>query len=275
MPELSTLLHRAAPHDGAPVDVDRIRRLTRRRQQRRVRRGAGAVVVVVLGAFGGVLLAAPSGDEAVEQVTATAPDRPTVSEGMGTWTELPEAPFANVTDLVPLSDGRVLAWGSTVAGFISGPVTERAFPALAIFDPEADAWSTIDHPASLDSLHLLPVRFADDRLAVLGSIDGDGRFVGSVFDAETGDWTAIPALEELRVLADAVAWDGETLVVVRTALGEIGPVGTGFGPDTSASVNADPDDPAYSTTIDFYVDTPQTWPGASGQMRGPGASRLH
>lgn len=70
------------------------------------------------------------------------------------------------------------------------------------------------------------MQLVDDRLAVVtGSADGGVH--AAVYDVAESRWIEAPNQVDIRLVYDAMAWDGETLVLVRTRPGELGWAGDG------------------------------------------------
>lgn len=264
MSELVSLLERTAPDAIAPVDVAAIARSARRRTRRR-RAGTTLAVLVVLGVVGaGVMSANPDRPDPAEQVVAESPDTRRLESGMGEWQQLPDAPFAALSAAEPLADGRLLAWGDTRDQVGDNEEVGDAGLRIATYDPSSRAWTPIAHPSGLDLLTNEQMLVAADRLLYLG-MDETGVYSGAVLDVAAESWTEVPRLEDVKVDIGSVAWDGTTLIAVRTDLGDEGPVGVGLPPH---DVN-DPDDGV--ATIDYRVDAPTTrrWAfGADGWTVG-------
>lgn len=251
MPDLHELLDRTTPTDLSPVDVGAVAMASRhRRSRRRARTLVAGVAALGLLAAGAVTAAHRPSDNG-QQVTAAAPDTRTLTDGMGTWSRLPDAPVTGLRSLAPLSDGRLLAWGDERAGFVDNEDPGDVGLVAAVYDPDKRTWTAIDRPAVLDAIQLRSTLVAGDRLMAFGLAD-DGTFRGAVLDTDVGAWTAIPVLPDMKVTVDAVAWDGTTLTAVRTNPGEVGRVGTGGLPHDVS----DPNDGVV--TLDWRVKAPLT-----------------
>ncbi len=92
-----------------------------------------------------------------------------------------------------------------------------------ILDPRSGEWEAIPDapvpPPTTGGLSVTSAQLADDRLAVVtGSVDGSLH--AAVYDVGTREWTAAPPPDEIPRVHDGMAWDGETLVLVRTRAGE-------------------------------------------------------
>lgn len=260
MPELVSLLDRTTPSDLTPVDVSAIAATARRRSRRR-RAGGALAVIAVAGIVGGALAGSGSHrPDPTEQVTAESPDTRRLTPGMGVWEQLPDAPFAALSAIEPLADGRLLAWGDTRDQVGDDQEVGDAGLRIAVYDPTSRTWTTVDHPDRLDTLTSSQILVSDGRLLSLG-MDETGVFSGAVLDVVSGRWTDVPRLTDVKVRLDAVAWDGTTLVVVRTDPGEKGRVGVGLPPH---DVN-DPDDGV--AVIDYRVDAPLTRRWTVGDAR--------
>ncbi|MCB0971987.1 MAG: hypothetical protein KDA97_10815 [Acidimicrobiales bacterium] len=257
MPDLADLLERAAPRDVAPADLATIASRGRARRRRR-RMGAGAVAVLaVVGAGAAVIGQIDPADDPSEQVTAAVAPAPSIREGMGSWEQLPELPATGISDVAPLSDGRLLAWGDE-RGFVGDDEDpgDAGFQ-VVVLDRDRTTWTSIPVPAGLPKTLVAKPALAGDRLLVL-AVEVDGSIVGRVLDAATETWTVLPPVPGILVHADAVAWDGEQLAVVRTTPGEDGPVGLLPGP-------YDVNDPTSGTVqVDWRVEAPSTWRWAVG-----------
>lgn len=251
MPDLQELLNRATPADLDPIDVGVIARSARRRRRNRnvATLMTGLVAVSLVAAVTATVVHRPGEDR--QQVTAAAPDTRTLTAGMGTWRRLPDAPFSGATSTAPLKSGRLLAWSDERAAFGDNEDPGDAGLAVAIYDPDEEAWTAIDRSPVLDGIQYRATLVAEGRLLVLGMAD-DGTFRGAVLDTGTRTWTPIPDLVEIRVRLDAVAWDGTTLTVVRTDPGKVGRVGTSKRPHDVS----DPNDGVV--TLDWRVDGPVT-----------------
>lgn len=121
-----------------------------------------------------------------------------------------------------LSDGRLLFWGGDGLPFApEGHPGDRHLDG-GIYDPVTDEWTSIPPPAFLPQpatveAESVSVALAEDRLAVL--LFG-GPLVGGVYDAAAGTWTEITAAPGIEVVANGVAWTGDTLVLLRLSEGE-------------------------------------------------------
>lgn len=251
MPELSSLLERTTPDDLDPVDVPAIAASARRRFRRR-RIGAGLAAIAAIAVVGTVLVGTTANDRRPNQtVTAESPDTRRLTAGMGTWEQLPDAPFPAMTDLERLPDGRLLAWGNARTRFGDNEDPGDAGWEVAVYDPTERTWTPTETPAAITGLANEQALFAGSRLLLLG-MDTQGVYSGTVFDAADGTWTAVPPQPEIKVTLGELAWDGETLVVVRTDPGDAGPVGVGIRPH---DVN-EPDD--GSVELDWRIDAPVT-----------------
>jgi hypothetical protein len=251
MPELTSLLERTTPADLAPVDVAGIAAAARGRTRRR-RIGAGLAAVAAVGMVVGVTVATSTHERRPTQtVVAVSPDTRVLTPGMGSWRRLADAPFPAASDLSVLSDGRLLAWGDERRQFGDNEDPGDAGLRIATFDPGQATWSDVAVPSGLSELTVSQVLVAADRLLYIG-MDTSGVFSGAVFDADAGTWTEVPPLTDVKVDIGSIAWDGSTLVSVRTDPGKRGKVGVGSGPH---DVN-DPDD--GTVTLDWRVDGPVT-----------------
>jgi hypothetical protein len=251
MPDLHELLDRTTPTDLSPVNVGEVAMTSHRRRRRR-RAGtlvAGVAVIGLLAA--GAVTAAHRPSDKSHQVTAAAPDTRTLTDGMGTWSRLSDAPVIGLRSLAPLNDGRLLAWGDQRDGFGDNEDPGHAGLVVAIYDPSKRTWTSIARPAVLDAIQLRSTLLAGDRLLAFGTAD-DGAFSGAVLDTDAGVWTAIPVLPDVKVTVDALAWDGTTLTAVRTTPGELGPVATSKRPHDVS----DPNDGVV--TLDWRAKAPLT-----------------
>lgn len=255
MPELDALLTRAAPRPSSPLDVGHVARTARRRTRRRRGTTALAGVAAVAGLALGVASLATDRPSPAESVRAAAPEPPAlppVVDGMGTWSALPDAPVVGLREAAVLADGRLLAWGDQREMFGDDQDPGDATLAVALYDPAAETWAAPPAPDVLRASTEVQVRFAADQLVAIG-VGTDGVVQGAHFDAATATWRELPRLEALKVELGAIAWDGDTLALVRTSPGDAGPVGLLPG---SYDVN-DPD--AGTVELDWRIDAPQTW----------------
>jgi hypothetical protein len=69
-------------------------------------------------------------------------------------------------------------------------------------------------------------QLVDDRLAVVTG-SADGGLHAAVYDVVEDRWIDAPEQAEIPLAYDAMAWDGETLALVRTRPGEMGHIGEG------------------------------------------------
>ena len=226
MPDIATLLDGTTPDDLAPLDVHTVVRLSRRRRARRRALAATttAVAVVVAGTTAAAILGG-SGDAPPVTMPATGPDGNALVEPVGAWRQADDPPFSGRNDAFggALSDGRVLVWGGNAD---TGDDPEALPPGFAdggILDPRSGEWEAIPDapvpPPTTGGLSVTSAQLADDRLAVVtGSVDGSLH--AAVYDVGTREWTAAPPPDEIPRVHDGMAWDGETLVLVRTRAGE-------------------------------------------------------
>jgi hypothetical protein len=236
MSDISSLLEGTTPDDLGPIDLDE---LVRRGRRRRVRRRAvlvstTALTMVAIGVTGLSLVATDDGRPDVV-VPAVGRDGRPLSEPVGSWSQADDPPFSPRTGAFggALSDGRVVVWGGhadegdTDDGADAVPT---GFADGGVFDPETGTWEPIPAapvPApTTGGASVTSVQLVDDRLAVVtGSADGGVH--AAVYDVAEGRWIAAPSQVDIRLVYDAMGWDGETLVLVRTRPGELGWAGDG------------------------------------------------
>lgn len=147
------------------------------------------------------------------------------ASGAPSWREGAPPPFSprTVQFAAPLSDGRALMWGGTELPFPTGSdATARRLLDGGIYDPESDTWERIEPPDFMPAprefeSEAVAAQLADDRLMIL---QFGGDLGGAVYDVGTGGWTEITGAPGIDVTADAVAWTGDTLVLVRLWKGE-------------------------------------------------------
>jgi len=122
---------------------------------------------------------------------------PPAARAAGTW--VPAAPPAElgaddrgVGALVPLPDGRILAFGSRLA-----QPAEQARLVVAIYDPATDRWSRPSASGMLDGGNAAPTLLPDGRVLLVGGYfnpgisPGGGRVLATAqrYDPATGAWT--------------------------------------------------------------------------------------
>lgn len=228
--------------DLAPVDVPALARRARRR--RRSRRGAlvgGVSLIVVLLAAAVVL---PGHDDESQQVV-TRPDGLLVDgDPIGRWTEGAAAPLSPRVETFAddLDDGRVLVWGGVDAeqdaqGGAGG--IPYFLPDGAIYDPGADTWEAIppvplpdgDRIIGPSGIMFFDAQIEGETLAIVGTSD-NSVIDAAVYDIAERTWSVAPAQNDLDGYGVDIAWDGTTLVLVRTGRGELGETFETPGPFT-------------------------------------------
>lgn len=225
MPDIATLLDHTTPDAIEPLDLSTV---VRRSRQRRVRRrvlaaSSTAVVAVVVGASAIAVFGA-EGEAPSVTMPATGPNGMPLVEPVGAWRQAEDPPFSPRTDAFGgvLTDGRVLVWGGHAATGHDpdDPDAEpTGFADGGILNPRSGEWQSIpDAPVPVPTtsgVSLTSVQVADDRLAVVtGSVDG--TLHAAVYDVAAAQWTAAPSLSAIAMVYDGMAWDGDTLVLVRT-----------------------------------------------------------
>jgi hypothetical protein len=156
----------------------------------------------------------------------------------GTWTDVPpgtpNSPSARQSHTATWTGSRMIIWGGfTITPF--GPVAGGAS-----FDPNTGAWTSIPAGApNSPAARFVPLVWTGSRLIVwAGGTGGGGAYDnGSIYNPETGVWTAIPTgIGEPSARGNHVAiWTGSKMVVWGGQVG--GTVATGdggiFDPETS------------------------------------------
>jgi hypothetical protein len=223
-PSLTAVLERTTPPSVTPLDLDDLARRGRRRQRRRRTALAGTAVGLVA-LLAGVAVTATGTNRPADVGTASAtPDGVTLTltEPVGSWSQATDAPFGPRVGAFggTLGDGRVLVWGGDTGG--SG---QRALDG-GIYDPETGEWTPIPEaplPATPNGASISPSpRLAGDRLAVVSESADGGGIRAAVYDVAEQRWHAAPEQAAIQVAYDAVAWDGETLALVRLERGQVG-----------------------------------------------------
>lgn len=212
---ITSLLDRTTPERVPPLDLDDLARRSRRRQHRH-RAALGASVVTVVAVLAAAVVGLTSGGDDPSDIDTAQPGD-TLTEPVGSWSRAADPPFAprGAAFGGTLDDGRVLIWG--------GQLSESDEPALdgGIYDPQTGQWNTIPDaplpPLTTLSPNVVVRALTDDRLAVVGTARADGTTVAAVYDVAEQRWHEAPSQDEFAELYDdAVAWDGETLVVMRS-----------------------------------------------------------
>ncbi len=229
MPDIAALLDRTTPDDLAPLDVDAlVRRSRRRRTRRRAMAASAAAAAVVLVSAATATILGGGGEAPSVTMPATGPNGMALVEPVGAWRQAEDPPFSARTDAFggALSDGRVLVWGGhTDSG--DDPDDPEAVPTGfadgGVLDPRSGEWQAIPDapvpPPTTGGASVTSVQLADDRLAVVTG-SADGALHAAVYDVATGQWTGAPSQSAIPTVHDGMAWDGETLVLVRTRAGE-------------------------------------------------------
>jgi hypothetical protein len=236
MSDITSLLEGTTPDDLAPIDLDSLIRRSRRRRARRraVVASTAALAVAAIGVTGLSIVGADAGRPDVV-VPAVGPDGMPLSEPVGSWSRADDPPFSPRGDAFggALNDGRVVVWGGHADDGDTADGAEAVPTGLAdggIFDPENGVWEAIPAapvPApTTGGASATSVQLVDDRLAVATG-SADGRVHAAVYDVAEGRWTEAPSQVDIPLVYDAMAWDGETLVLVRTRPGELGWAGDG------------------------------------------------
>jgi hypothetical protein len=225
MPDIISFLDRATPDGAPPLDLDDLARRGRRRQQRRRATLAGgtaiATLAVALVALVAVVALRPDGDRdrtSLEAVPA-GPNGEPLTEPVGSWTEAADPPFAARAAAYGgvLDDGRVVVWGG---GDDSGDSPDGSPDASAvltdggIYDPDTDKWEPIPPAPVPPATPGGGVQLAQDRLAIVTSDESDALHA-AVFDVAERRWIAAPLQTDITHGLDGMAWDGETLALVR------------------------------------------------------------
>lgn len=253
---ITALLERTTPRPTLPLDLDGVARRSRRRRQRKraaAAGGAAALVALVVSAT----VASTGGDErAVDVDTAQeGADAPTLTEPVGSWSQATAPPFATRAGAFggTLSDGRVLIWGGDTGEDDSRP--PRALDG-GIYDPDTGEWTAIpDAPLTgtgSGSSSMPSAQLVADRLAVVSESPEDGSIHAAVYDVAEGSWAEAPAQDDVKVMFNGMAWDGNTLALVR-----LDPGSDDFIPASQAVEGDAPSGPVEGG-LDYRVDAPVT-----------------
>ena len=236
MSDIASLLDRTTPGDLPPLDVPELARRGRRRRARRRAMAASAATasVVVLGVAAVTVLGADP-DRPDVAVPAVGPDGQPLTEPVGSWSRADDPPFSPRVDAFggTLSDGRVVVWGGHADDGDGDPSGREGdaptgFADGGVLDPATGAWDPIPAaplpPPTVGGMFVTSAQLVDDRLAVVtGSTDG--TLHAAVYDTAEGRWIDAPDQIDVLLTYDAMAWDGETLALVRTRPGGVGHAG--------------------------------------------------
>lgn len=232
MPERLDEMARISFGDLPPVDVPALAQRARRR--RRSRRGAlvGGVGLIVV-ALATALVVPRRSDESQQVVTRpdVAGDLLLGGEPIGAWRQAADPPYSPRGHVFAdgLDDGRVLVWGGIDAADLgqggAGGIP-YFLPDGGIFDPGTDTWEAIP-PVPLPDGHRIigpsgvmfyTAHVEGDTLAIVGRVDDD-VIDAAVYDITDRRWSVAPPQDDLNGAGVDTAWDGETLVLVRTGSG--------------------------------------------------------
>jgi len=210
--DITELLERTTPDVVPVLDPHELGRRARRRTA--ARRAAMAIPVTALVALVAATVL-PGGGGDGDVVVPAGPHTGAVGGPVGQWRQAAPPPFYPRGDAFtfPTADGRVVVWGGSTPND-GGREGGGTLTDGGVYDPASDTWEPIPPAPVPPGLSFHRVQYAADRLAVLGSHVG-GRFHGAVYDVETGAWIAVPNEDRVTVTVDAMAWTGETLVVMR------------------------------------------------------------
>jgi hypothetical protein len=236
MPDITSLLERTTPDGVTPLDLDLLVRRSRRRRARRRALLASTTVVTVaaLSVAAVSIIGADSGRPDVA-IPAVGPDGKPLTEPAGSWSRADDPPFSPRVDAFggALNDGRVLVWGGHADdGDTPDGVEEvpTGFADGGVFDPDTGEWEPIPAapvpPPTIGGAFVTSAQLVDDRLAVVTG-SADGGLHAAVYGIADGRWIDAPDQIDIPLVYDAMAWDGETLVLVRTRPGELGWAGDG------------------------------------------------
>jgi hypothetical protein len=254
---VTALLDRTTPPSVPPLDLDdlaRRGRARRRRQRAGLVGGVAALVALLLVATVGLT----RGDDADDvDVAQPGPNGAPLTEPVGSWSQVADPPFGPRSGSFAgtLSDGRVLVWGGdsdAEEGVAEGGVAELDG---GIYDPASGSWTAIPaapigDPIASGGASATAAALAGDRLAVvMGSNDGN-RILAAVYDVGEQRWHEAPVQDAIKVTYDGLAWDGETLAVVRLQPGEIGfadAPGLDWRVDAPVTLRWSPGEPEWQT----------------------------
>jgi Galactose oxidase, central domain len=228
MTDITTLLDRTTPQDLGPLDLEGLGRRERRRRVRRRVAQLSAVGALAIATAVTVTGRDDEGNRADVTMPPLGPGGQPLAEPVGQWTQAQDAPFAPRSGAFggALSDGRVVVWGGhSDAG--DDPNDPNAQPSGyadgGILDPATGEWTPIPEapiPAPTEGgASVTTAQLVDDRLAVVtGSTDR--TLNAAVYDVASGHWTDAPEITAIPYGYDGMAWDGETLALVRLSPGE-------------------------------------------------------
>lgn len=210
MDDLVKLLERTTPAVSAPD----VRRLTRRARARLVRR---------LACIGVPLVALAAGAVAMRPATQ---DRVSTASGtrvIGTWrrTSPPPIDLTSQVRTATLSDGRIVV----VAGSFDVDNQVRPFE-TAVYDANSDRWSRLATAPVTPRAGGADLLVAPDRIMLVTHDDGNDVGV-AMLDGHSLKWRAMDIPAQLGHVFDGWAFDGTTLVLVRSRDNSYGdPTGT-------------------------------------------------
>ncbi|HSJ19980.1 MAG TPA: hypothetical protein VK964_05350 [Nocardioidaceae bacterium] len=231
MSDITSLLERTTPDDLPAPDIRSLAHRNRRRRarQRGLLASIAVVTVAAVVAATGTILSSGQ-DRPDVTMPAVGPNGEPLTEPVGTWSRADDPPFSPRVDSFggALSDGRIVVWGGNAdEGDTPDGVEEipTGFADGGIIDPETGRWEPIPTapvpPPTIGGAFMTSAQLVDDRLAVAtGSVDGGLH--AAVYDVAQGRWIDAPKLTDFALVYDAMAWDGETLVLVRTRPGATG-----------------------------------------------------
>jgi Galactose oxidase, central domain len=234
--DITSLLERTTPDDLPAPDVRWLAHRSRRRRacRRALLVSVTVVTMVAVGAATGTVLGSDP-DRPEVTMPAVGPNGEPLTEPVGSWSRADDPPFSPRVDTFggTLSDGRVVVWGGNADEGDNPDSSEEiptGFADGGIFDPDTELWEPIPAapvpPPTIGGAFTTSAQLVDDRLAVATG-SADGSLHAAVYDVAQGRWVDAPPLTEIALVYDAMAWDGETLVLVRSRPGQTGWAGDG------------------------------------------------
>ena len=131
-----------------------------------------------------------------------------------TWTKLPDAPHQRDHVQAAVVDGKIVVAGGRTTSAATGQTLELTRPEVDIYDMESGTWKTLENDIPTERAGTTSV-VHDGKLIVVGGESGAmeaAHHQVEALDVQSGEWTALPSLNQGRHGTQAIVYDGKIYI---------------------------------------------------------------
>ena len=132
----------------------------------------------------------------------------------GAWTQLPDAPHQRDHVQAAVVDNKIVVAGGRTTSAATGQTLELTRPEVDVYDMESSTWTTLDNDIPTERAGTTSVVY-DGKLIVIGGESGAMEAAHHQVEAlnvESGEWTALPSLNQGRHGTQAIVYDGKIYI---------------------------------------------------------------